>query len=164
MAILTHHMETRKGFLCHSVSPFLRAAYTLIHMESKLSLMNKSLGAAIRAEIGAQDKTDNEVGERSGLGKQLVRLITTNENYLRDINVTQLAEIAHALGVTPQKLVEDAIQRAGGIENIWEDRLAQRRAMSEGPVSNVTKLPTRRKSGIRKVADVFDPEADEPDH
>lgn len=157
-------MESRKGFLCHAVSRVRHSAYTLIHMESKLSLMNKSLGAAIRAEIGAQDVTDNEVGERSGLGKQLVRLITTNETYLRDINVTQLAEIAHALGVTPQKLVEDAIQRAGGIEKIWEDRLAQRRAMSGAPVSNVTKLPTRRKSEVRKVADVFDPEADEPDH
>jgi transcriptional regulator with XRE-family HTH domain len=119
----------------------------VIRMESKLSLINRSMGAEVRAEMAAQGLTAKQVADRSGISMgQVNRIVSKNPDFVRDINVTQISEIAHALGTTPHRLVERAVERAGGIEAIWADRENMRRAaVSVAPGTNDELAERRRK-------------------
>lgn len=77
-------------------------------------------------------------------------VVTINRvlNGERDINVTQLAQLAAALDVTPLDLYSRAIARLGGMPaliasaNERAERVA-RELMSEAAPRNVTKFPKR---------------------
>jgi hypothetical protein len=114
-------------------------------MESKLSAMNRAMRAEIRAEAAAQGVDLKRLGALTGIGTHMARITSDNDSYLRDINVTQVAEIAHALGVAPDELVARAVKRAGGIEAVWADREQMRAAMSAVPATNDELAERRRK-------------------
>jgi transcriptional regulator with XRE-family HTH domain len=118
----------------------------VIRMESKLSLINWSMGAEVRAEMAAQGLSAKQVSEGSGITVgQVNRIISKNPETVRDINVTQISELAHALSTTPHKLVERAVERAGGLDAIWADREAMRAAVSVAPATNDELAERRRK-------------------
>jgi transcriptional regulator with XRE-family HTH domain len=146
MEILAHHLVSRKGISCHLVSYFFQVVDRVLSMESKLSLINRALGAEVRAEMAAQGLTAKDVSAASGITLgQMNRIISKNDNLVRDINITQISEIAYALDSTPQMLVERAVRRAGGISAIWADRERMRAAMSVVPVTNDELAERRRK-------------------
>lgn len=91
--------------------------------------MNLAMAAQIRAErAGHRDRiTVKELALRSGIAYGTLNRILSGE---RDINVTQIARIAAALDVKPEKLVTGAVERMGGLDAL----------VSEVQSKNVTPL------------------------
>jgi transcriptional regulator with XRE-family HTH domain len=70
-----------------------------------------ALVAAIKAEIGGRGWSRKELAQRSGITEQTMERIF---NLKRDMNVTQLEQIAGALGIEPDDLAIEARRwRAG---------------------------------------------------
>lgn len=115
-------------------------------MDTKNSPMNAALAAEIRAEKGAKSPrmSSARLAELSGMPKMTMDRILRGE---RDINITQLGLIAHALEVDPDDLTRKAVNRMGGLNVLIEDsnaRLAANTtAMSEAAATNVTRLHSR---------------------
>jgi transcriptional regulator with XRE-family HTH domain len=65
----------------------------------------RSLVAAIRAELGGRGWSRKELAERSGITEQQMERLF---NLKRDMNVAQLEQIASALGVEPDDLALEA--------------------------------------------------------
>lgn len=133
-------------------------ARRLTHVETKDSAINRAMAAEIKAERVAQDMTIKDLAKASGVPEGTLNRMTSKD--IRDINITQMALIAEALGMTLVELVSRAEARAARI------------SASEARVTNVTPLRQKKLSdmtvdeieGIQEKAAYRDPEANEDEH
>lgn len=137
---------------------FCHTARRLSRVETKDSPINRAMAAEIKAERVAQDLTIKDLAKASGVPEGTLNRMTSKD--IRDINITQMALIAEALGMTLVELVSRAEARAARI------------SASEARVTNVTPLRRKRLSdmtvdeieGIQEKAAYRDPEANEDEH
>jgi transcriptional regulator with XRE-family HTH domain len=111
------------------LSPISQYGYSV--KETK-SAMNRALAAEIRAERGAKQITVRDLADQAQMAVSTLNRVLAGE---RDINITQMALLAHALDTTPESLVRKAVERAGGVEVLVEEVAASRQ--SSGEVSDV---------------------------
>lgn len=81
-------------------------------METKKSSINRQLGLQIKREQSV-GMTVKELSAKTGISEPTINRMWSKNP--RDINITQLTWLAALLGTTPQKLVEDALEKAGGL-------------------------------------------------
>lgn len=137
---------------------FCRTARRLTRVETKDSAINRAMAAEIKAERVAQDMTIKDLAKASGVPEGTLNRMTSKD--IRDINITQMALIAEALGMSLADLVTRAEARA------------ERISASEARVTNVLPLRKRNLSemtvaeieGIHEKAAYRDPEANEDEH
>lgn len=95
-------------------------AYTLLCMATKDSIMNRALAAEIKAERTARGWDIPTLARASGLSLGTANRISS-KNDLRDINVTQIAQIAAAFGMEAAALINRAEARAIVIQSSMSD-------------------------------------------
>lgn len=115
-----------------------------------------AMAAQLRAEQTANGFTQARLAEASGINYETLKRILKGT---RDINVTQIAGLAKAFGMSPQELVRLASERLERMKT---------QSLSEG-VDNVTMLHPRDRTvdqleqDGRKAAHRHEPEASEPE-
>lgn len=72
-------------------------------------MYNSALAAEIRAERAAKDLTQRQLADASGINYETLKNVLKGS---RDINVTQIVQLAGAFGISAQELVEHAMARA----------------------------------------------------
>lgn len=96
-------------------------------VENVKSPLNLALAAELRGERVALGLTIADLIARTGIPKSTMLRVLSGE---RDINVTQLAQLAEAMGKTPEYFMRRAVERMGGMGAL----------MSEAPAQNVRVL------------------------
>jgi transcriptional regulator with XRE-family HTH domain len=119
-------------------------------MATKTSAVNIGMSRAIRAERSARGITIDELSERSSIPKAtLNRLLAKHEKDLRDINVTQMVQIAKALGMSPEDLVAEAERRAPLPS---DEESSDNASVIEQPKGKADDLATARRRRAQKEA------------
>lgn len=127
--------------------------------------VSREVGNVLRGKYKQEGMSQAKVAERAGMS------ITTLQKKIAGkspITTDDLILIAGAIGVSAAGVMNEAIERAGGVEE-----LLSQQAVSEAPVSNVTQMPQRKKRATelsieeleqQKHAAYRDPEAEEDEH
>jgi DNA-binding Xre family transcriptional regulator len=118
---LAARTDSHKHICLRLVCAALRMPRTFVHVETKGSKINRAIARQIRAEKAGADPEPSvdDLVAATGLSSSTInRMLSKNP---RDINVTQLTRISFALGLTPDVLLDRAIARAGGIDNLLSD-------------------------------------------
>lgn len=90
-------------------------------METKESAINRQMGLEIQqAKTAARPRRSVKwLAEKTGISDATINRMWSDDP--RDINITQITWLAALLGVTPQKLVERAVEEAGGLGAIMAE-------------------------------------------
>ena len=140
------------------------------------SLFNQAFADVIRTARVLQRRTVIEIAEQSGISKPTLMRI---EKGSRDINVTQLTQLAPVLGVTPEVLMRRAVDRAAELEeetgandtttsdlptnvrHIGDKRSGRSGETPTSPATQTgTELDRRYRDGEGDIAATKDPEMD----
>lgn len=90
--------------------------------------LNAAVAAVLNGERAAQGMTFDDLAQHSGLSKStLLRLLGSNLEKRRDIDVAQLAAIAFALALDPTDVFADAVARMERQARVRPDEFTLRR-------------------------------------
>lgn len=110
-------------------------------VETKASAINRALGTLIRGRLREHHLSVAKAAELSGISATVLTRIVSKDP--RDINVTQLTEIARVLDTTPATLMAEAHART--------------QQVSDGSATNVT--PIRRPDSVEELEQYAGPKA-----
>lgn len=160
-------MDTLHGYvdLCKSIwlfdlSNWTRDVHKLYFVSNDKSPANLAMAAQIRAELSAKGWTQVQLAEKSGVNFETLKRVLKGT---RDINVTQMDQLALAFGLPLPTLIERAVDRipdfAVSEDSSSMDDLETRRLQKEAEQMSVAEIERNA------IAATFDPErrTDEPD-
>lgn len=109
-------------------------------METKNSAINREIGRQLKREKAVSAYSVRELAERTGISESVINMMWSKNP--RDINITQITWLAALLDTTPQKIVEAALDKVGGLETVMAE-LREQLAMSAA-ADTTDVLRTRR--------------------
>lgn len=117
-------------------------AHRLLYMDTKDSSINREIGLQLKREKAVSRLSVRQLSERTGISESVINRMWSLDP--RDINITQITWLAALLDTTPVQVIENALERVGGLGAVMDElREAIEKEKSDVSASN-DDLETRR--------------------